>query len=399
MKIAVIVEKFPSLSETFVLSQIAWLLDAGHDVRIFAARRSSDPLVHEEVERLQLAQRTRYARAFRGGHHRRQLQLGTFLLRQVAMGRVSAGALIRGYERSGVRSLPAWTYPRGDSAFDVILAHFGPNGVHALEMRRAGVLEGPVVTVFHGYDMNATNSTIRRGYDRLFEEGDFFLPVSRYFLNRLVEWGAPSGRTLVHHMGVDPERFPLRARPLRDGEPVRLLSVARLVAKKGLEFGIRAAARVGSPVRYTIIGDGPERARLQALIHSLGAGNVELTGWKTQSEVASILDQSHVLLAPSVTTEEGEEEGIPVALMEAMASGLPVIATRHSGIPELVQHDRSGFLVEEREVEQMAECVRSLLASPDRLARMGRAGRAIVESEFNNHILHPRLVELLHAAA
>ena len=102
MKIAVIVEKFPSLSETFVLSQIAWLLEAGHDVRIFAARRSNEQLVHEDVERLQLAQRTRYARAFQGGHHRRQLQLGTFLLSQVALGRVSAGALLRGYERSGI---------------------------------------------------------------------------------------------------------------------------------------------------------------------------------------------------------------------------------------------------------------------------------------------------------
>ena len=281
----------------------------------------------------------------------------------------------------------------------MILAHFGPNGVHALEMRRAGVLEGPIVTVFHGYDMNPTLPSVRRGYDRLFEEGDLFLPVSRYFLNRLIEWGAPPDRTSVHHMGIDPERFGFSARAIGAGEMLRMVSVARLVAKKGLEFGIRAAAEVGHPVRYTIIGDGPERGRLQALIHSLGAGNVELVGWKTQAEVARILDHSHVLLAPSVTTERGEEEGIPVALMEAMASGLPVIATRHSGIPELVHHDLSGFLVEEREVEQMAVCIQAFLARPEQLGPMGRAGRDIVERDFNNQILHPRLVEYLHAAA
>jgi colanic acid/amylovoran biosynthesis glycosyltransferase len=274
MRIAFVVERFPSLSETFVLNQIAWLLDAGHDVRIFAARRSSDQLVHEDVQRLQLAQRTRYARAFRGGHHRRQLQLGTFLLGQVALGRVSAGALIRGYERSGIRSLPVWTYPRGDSGFDAIVAHFGPNGVHALEMRRAGVLRGPLVTVFHGYDMNSMNSQVRRGYDRLFRDGDLFLPVSQYFRERLLTWGAPSERTLVHHMGVDPDRFDCRNRTIDDGV-LRLVSVARLVPKKGLEFAIKAAAQLGPRVRYTIVGDGPERSRLENLIRTLGAENVE----------------------------------------------------------------------------------------------------------------------------
>jgi colanic acid/amylovoran biosynthesis glycosyltransferase len=398
MNIAVVVEKFPSLSETFVLGQITWLLEAGHDVRIFAARRSTGQPVPQEFERFNLVQRTRYARAFRGGHHRRQLQLGSFLLGQVALGKVSASAVIRGYERSGMRSLPVWTYPRGDSTFDVILAHFGPNGVHALEMRRAGVLNGPVATVFHGYDMNQSMPSIRRGYERLLAEGDLFLPVSRYFRDRLLEWGAPSERTVVHHMGVDPHRFAFRSRALDDDEPLKLVSVARFVSKKGLEFGIRAAAMVGSEVRYTIIGDGPERPRLEALIEELDTGNIELTGWLSHAEVARRLAESHVLLAPSVTSARGEEEGIPVALMEAMATGLPVIATRHSGIPELVQHDLSGFLVDERDAGQIADCIRLLLASPARLGTMGRAGREIVERDFNIHKLHPRLVELLNAA-
>lgn len=398
MRIAVVVERFPSLSETFVLSQIAWLLDAGHDVRIFASRRSSEILVHPDVQRLQLLQRTRYARAFPGGHHRRQFQLGTFLLGQVALGRVPAGALIRGYERSGTRALPVWTYPRGDSSFDAILAHFGPNGVHALEMRRAGVLRGPLLTVFHGYDMNSANPSVQRGYGRLFQEGDRFLPVSEYFRQRLLSWGAPSDRTEVHHMGVDPERFGYQPRSI-EGGVLRLISIARLVPKKGLEWSIRAAAQLGAQVSYTIVGDGPDRAKLQSLINDIGVPRVELVGWKNQDEVAALLREAHALVAPSVTTGDGEEEGIPVALMEAMASGLPVISTRHSGIPELVKDEVSGFLVEEKQVDQLADRMRRLLADPARLEAMGRGGRAIVVREFNNQILHPRLVELLHAAA
>jgi colanic acid/amylovoran biosynthesis glycosyltransferase len=397
MRIAFVVERFPSISETFVTSQIAWLIDAGHDVRIFAARRSIDAVVHDDVERLQLVQRTRYARAFRGGHHRRQLQLGTYLLRQVALGRVRAGELVRGYERSGMRALPVWTYPRGEADFDAIVAHFGPNGVHASEMRRAGVLKGPLITVFHGYDMNPGEASARRGYDKLFQDGDRFLPVSEYFLNRLLRWGAPPQRTVVHHMGVDPDRFEFTRRQF-DGKVLRLVSVARLVPKKGLEFGIRAAARLGDRVRYTIVGDGPERARLQSLIDELKAGTVELLGWKSQGAVADLLRESHALVAPSITTDTGEEEGIPVALMEAMATGLPVISTRHSGIPELVEDRVSGYLVEERDVEPMAACFQELLDHPERISDMGHAGRQMIERQFNNHIQHPRLLELLHAA-
>jgi colanic acid/amylovoran biosynthesis glycosyltransferase len=398
MRIAFVVERFPSISETFVTSQIGWLLRSGHDVRIFAARRSADAVVHDEVEQLQLVQRTRYARSFRGGHHRRQLQLGTYLLRQVAMGKVPAGALLRGYERSGSRALPVWTYPRGDSEFDAIVAHFGPNGVHASEMRQAGVIRGPLVTVFHGYDMNPGMASMRRGYGRLFQEGELFLPVSRYFRDRLLSWGAPADRTVVHHMGVDPDRFEFAPRPLVDGA-LRLISVARLVPKKGLEFGIRAAARLGTRVRYTIVGDGPERHRLESLIAELGSGTIELAGWKTQEEIAGLLRASHALVAPSITTDTGEEEGIPVALMEAMATGLPVVSTRHSGIPELVEDRVSGYLVTEKTVEPLAACFEDLIKNPGRAGEMGRAGRRRVEHDFNNHRQHSRLVELLHAAA
>jgi len=153
-------------------------------------------------------------------------------------------------------------------------------------------------------------------------------------------------------------------------------------------------------VSYTIVGDGPERAKLQSLISGLGASRVvQLAGWKDQKDVADLLRQAHVLLAPSVTTSDGEEEGIPVALMEAMASGMPVISTRHSGIPELVRDEVSGFLVDEKRVDHLVHRIRRLLEQPARLDAMGRAGRDIVVRDFNNHTLHPRLVELLHAAA
>jgi colanic acid/amylovoran biosynthesis glycosyltransferase len=399
MKIAFVVDCFPSMSETFILSQMTWLVQAGHDVRIFAVKKSRETLTHPDVERFELIRRTRYARTFRGGHHRRQVQLGTFLLGQVVLGKVSAGALLAGYERSGPPALPVWTYPRGDAEFDVILAHFGPNGVHAMEMRKAGVVRGRLVTAFHGYDMKPEIASRHRCYTRLFEEGDLFLPVSEYFRSRLLHWGAVPERTVVHHMGIDPERFAFTPRTAPDNR-LELISIARLVPKKGLEYAIQAAAALGSSIRYTIIGDGPERRKLEALIARLGAhDSIQLAGWQTQDRVADRLRSAHVMLAPSVTTDDGEEEGIPVAIMEAMATGLPVITTRHSGIPELVEDGVSGYLCGEREVDPVADRLRSLLQSPEQLTAIGRAARTVVEQRFNNHMLHPRLLELVHAAA
>jgi colanic acid/amylovoran biosynthesis glycosyltransferase len=124
-----------------------------------------------------------------------------------------------------------------------------------------------------------------------------------------------------------------------------------------------------------------------------------LLGWKTQQEVAEILGQAHVLLAPSVTAPSGDQEGTPVALMEAMAMGMPVIATRHSGIPEMVRDGENGFLVPERDPEALAERIAHLARHPEQWEALGRAGRAVVEREFDVNPLNDRLVEIYQRVA
>jgi colanic acid/amylovoran biosynthesis glycosyltransferase len=395
MRIAFVVDQFPSPSETFVLGQIAWLVEAGHEVLIYADRPGSG-VVHADVDRLHLDASTRYGRRFRGSRAERQFRQSAFLLRRVMSRDVEIGGLCRSVARGGTRALPAWTYPDvKDGVFDAIVAHFGPNGVKAMEMRRAGVFSGPIATVFHGYDMNQHRRSMRRGYRQLFQDGELFLPINEYFRRRLLNWGAPSGRTMVHHMGVQLDRFPLRSRPSNDDQ-LHLISIARLVPKKGLAFGIRAAAGLGRGVRYTIVGDGPERETLASLITRLDAADrIHLAGWKSQSETASLLQQAHVLLAPSVRAPDGDEEGIPLALMEAMATGMPVVSTFHSGIPELVEDGVSGFLVPEANTELLQSRIAWLRDHPTHWDWMGRAGRRMVESLYNAPKLHERFIDLL----
>jgi colanic acid/amylovoran biosynthesis glycosyltransferase len=167
------------------------------------------------------------------------------------------------------------------------------------------------------------------------------------------------------------------------------------VEKKGIEFAIRAiaaVARTGRRLRYDVIGDGPLRSRLQRIVAELGITDIVIIhGSKKKSEVIAMLDCAHVLLAPSVTAEDGDREGIPVAIMEAMAAGLPVISTRHSGIPELVRDGVSGYLVEERDVESLASKIADIVDHPEAWVELGWAGRGIIEHDFNIDLLNDNL--------
>jgi glycosyltransferase involved in cell wall biosynthesis len=172
----------------------------------------------------------------------------------------------------------------------------------------------------------------------------------------------------------------------------------RLAEKKGVEYGIRAvseALKKSQHVEYKIAGDGPLKGKLQSLIAELKVGDkIELVGWKSQGEIADLLEKSDILLAPSVTTENGDEEGIPGVIMEAFAHGLPVVSTCHASIPEVVKDGESGVLVPERDVDGLAEKLKFLIAQPGLRAAMGRKGRDFVDEHYNIEKLNDRLVEI-----
>jgi colanic acid/amylovoran biosynthesis glycosyltransferase len=170
------------------------------------------------------------------------------------------------------------------------------------------------------------------------------------------------------------------------------------VEKKGFEHAIRGVAktlRSYPNIQYEIAGDGPERPKLEQLIIELGvAGNVKLVGWQEREETIRLIGQADIFLAPSITSRTGDQEGIPLTLHEAMASGLPVISTWHTGIPELVRDGESGFLVAEKDAEGIADRLTHLMEDPKIRQEMGQKGRKHVE-EFNNlDKQNDRLIEL-----
>ena len=162
-----------------------------------------------------------------------------------------------------------------------------------------------------------------------------------------MDLGVPREKITVVHMGVDVERFQFEDRP--QNKPIRILSVARATEKKGLTYALEAIEKCNMDVRYEIIGGGELESKLIAQIADYNSKEkITIHGPQSSEFVAESLKKADIFLLPSVTDQYGDMEGIPVSLMEAMASGVIVLSTVHSGIPELVEHQKSGFLVEER---------------------------------------------------
>ena len=406
MRIAVVSTYFPSVSQTFVLDQITGLIARGHDVDIYAlAPEPNSAGIVPRAERHPLADRTHYQPRTPRGRLGRALGMPA-LLGGAWRGRaVDALRIARDASSSALGVLYEGAPFVGRGRYDAILCHFGSNGERALRVRDAGIVSGPLVTAFHGADMSRyVRLHGAAAYRDLFARGELFLPVSEFWAARLVQLGCPADRIDVHHMGIDLSRFaftPPRT-PTVD-QPVRIVAVARLVEKKGLPYAIRAVCalrRDGVDVVLDIVGDGPLRAELESLVGELGMSNaVRIIGAKSREDVARAMGSAHLFVAPSVTARDGDMEGIPVALMEAMASGVPVVATRHSGIPELVRDQVSGLLVGERDVEALANALRWLVDHHEQWLPLALAAHDAVAQDFNANTLTDQLVGLLERAA
>lgn len=401
MKLAFIVNSFPALSETFVLNQITGLVDRGHEVDIFAIGKRKDSKVHPDVTKYHLLSRT-YYRHMPANKVWRVVKAAGLIVANLYKNPMAVLKLliVFKYGKSAVslKFLYAVLQCLGKGPYDIIHCHFGPNGILGVLLKEIGVINGKVITSFHGYDMSTyLRKQGNEVYRLLFKKGDLFLPISQRWKEKLIELGCNENRIIVHRMGVDTEKFSFSSRKDRIGA-IQLLTVGRLVEKKGIVYSIRAVAKVlrkYPDIEYKIAGDGPLKSRLKSLIEELGVGdNIKLVGWQQQDEIEELMQKADILLAPSVTSKEGDQEGIPVTLMEALAKGLLVISTRHSGTPELVQNGKSGFLVPERNVDALAERLEFLIYNPEIWPEMRLAGRRLVEEQYDINKLNDRLIEI-----
>ena len=205
----------------------------------------------------------------------------------------------------------------------------------------------------------------------------------------------------VVRCGLALEQFSFRQRT-RSGDPLQILAVSRLVPKKGFSYLLNALhllSNEGIAWRARLVGEGPLLESLQAQANSLGLDDLEFTGPRQQSEIRSYLEDADVFVLPCVVAPDGDMDGIPVTIMEAMACGCPVISTRVSGIPELVRDGETGMLIEPEDAPALAAAIAQLTRDPKLVIRLSRAGREWVEQEFNIVTSAERQLAFFHELA
>ncbi|MDD5350151.1 MAG: glycosyltransferase [Chthoniobacteraceae bacterium] len=284
----------------------------------------------------------------------------------------------------------------------VLHVYFGNIGVHLLPLlRRCPV---PVIVSFHGADagVDMDRPAWREAAREMFSLAKLVLARSKALGERLLVLGCPPEKLRIHRTGIPLERFPFRPRTAPADGAWHFFQACRLIPKKGLPTALRAFARftAAHPLStFTVAGEGPLLQELTALAAELGvADKVRFPGFLSHAALTAELAAAHVFLHPSEIGPDGNQEGVPNAMLEAMSTGLPVAATRHGGIPEAVEEGVSGYLVAERDETGLAEALEKLAAEPARYAAMGAAAAKAVTEGFEAG-MQARVLEGLYTEA
>lgn len=401
MRIAFLVTTFPDLSETFILNQITGLIDRGHEVDIFAYRPAGDPRVHPDVNKYDLLRRT-YYRAVPKCKMWRLLKAIWLIAKNVYKNPSpilqSLNFLKFGKSALNLTLLYATIPFVSGRSYDIIHCHFGPNGNLAIQLKSIGAIRGKIITTFHGYDLTLKKYNKNTFYHNLFEKSDLILAICMERKRRLIRLGCDPDKIRVHKTGINLSKFTSSREP--NNGKVRITTVCRLAEVKGVCYGIYAINKLVQRlinIEYIIIGDGPLRKDVSEKIGDFNlTPYVKLLGWCNQDEIEQILRSTDIFLLPSITSKREEQEGIPTALIEALACEIPVVSTNYGGIPELVQDGISGFLVPERDFDAIAERLEYLILHPDVRQRMGKSGRGTVLKNHDMEKLNDRLVQIFH---
>ena len=399
MRLAYIVSLFPKLSETFILREILELKNRGHEITILSLKQDVEPLMHEEARGLIPAVvYPRFGGALIAAFAFYLARSPLALLRIVSV--VTLSHLSRPAMLARALALIPVTLPLAKVLRDRHVEHVHAHWATwpALSAWIISRLNGiPYSVTGHAHDLFLPNPMLsRKVADSL-----FFATISEFNRALLIQTCGPDAlnRVRLIRCGLPLKIFPFDARAGRPatGQPPLIVSVGRLVDYKGFDVLIRACALLrdaGREVRCLIAGEGPERSRLEALVSELGLSRiVELAGGCRQEEVIGMLDSAELFVMASVRGSDGQQDGIPIVLMEAMALGVPAVSTKLSGIPELVIDNQTGLLVTPGDEAHLAAAIKRLLDDQELAASLAKSARQLIEKEYDLSASVTRLCE------
>jgi glycosyltransferase involved in cell wall biosynthesis len=397
-RVAYIVSRFPLITETFVLRELDELAKRPEfEVSLNSLFSGDASVLHARAERW-------LPRLHRAEASGARAALGRFLRSSPNELVKSAVAVLHDYWRSPrvlVRALIAWFLALdlaqriSDGGADHVHAHFAT--YPALAAWTVHRLTGiPFSFTAHAHDIFVHDY----GLERRCNDAAFVVAISNYNRDFLIRKGAPERQVHVVRCGIPTAAYRFLPRIPQPGRAVTGVCVASFSPYKGHDVLIRALAQPDAPnhLRLRLVGDGPRRSALERLAAEIGvADKVDFLGRLTEHEVAEELGRADFLVLPSVVAENGDTEGLPIALMEALAAGLPTVASDLTGIPELIRDGETGLLVEPGDAAGLAEGLSRIARDADDWERRLRQGRELVEAQHELRRCVDQLGELIRS--
>ncbi|HEX8620125.1 MAG TPA: glycosyltransferase family 4 protein [Thermoanaerobaculia bacterium] len=401
--------RFPTVTETFILREMIEMERQAQPVRLVPMLRENPPVIHEEAKpwTARALYTTYISGAIVAANVRTLLRRPFTYLSLLA--RLVAGTILR--PATLVRTVAI--FPKSvflaqelqREGLKHIHAHYATHPA-TMALIIAALSNITFSFTVHAHDIQVDRSLLRWKL----RETRFVRSISDFnkrFLERLYPNETRGGKIIVVHVGIEPSTYEDRARrlvPIASAAPAatpKILCVAAHRPYKGLPVLIDACRILrdqGVKFHCDVVGHGPMKEELEQMIRERNVGDVlNLAGPRPQDEVARMMAESTLFVLPSIIASDGQMEGIPVALMEAMASGRAVVSTAISGIPELVEHGVNGLLVKPGDAEELANAMRTLLADPQRAKEMGVRGQQKVRAEFTIQDCVAQLVSRLES--
>lgn len=398
-KVAYIVSRFPTITETFILYEILELERLGLRIHIFPLIRQNECVKHVEVN--QLHRQVHYNSVFSFATLTAQFY---WLARAPKCYLLAWWQAIRGNLSSAKFLSRALLVVPLAARFSRQVKTLGIEHIHAhwaTHPTLAAYIISRLTGLSYSFTAHAHDIYVER--PMLAEKirmASWVVTISDYnrrLLNTLYGTTA-SEKTVVIHCGIDPEVFQFK-QGKKPGTPFTIICIASLKDYKGhgdLLEACRLLKAQGVASRCWLVGEGGERRKIEASLRALGLNDcVTLLGAQPRNRVLELLADADVMVLPSVVTSSGKMEGIPLALMEALAMGVPAIATAISGIPELIKDGETGTLVPEHDPQAIYRALLLLYNSPERARKFAKAGRDRVVEKFNLHTNTAELYSLL----
>lgn len=268
----------------------------------------------------------------------------------------------------------------------LIHAQFGIMGADILGI--ANKLKIPLITHFRGQDAYQLPKkwTVKWAYRRLFKKGTFFLTVSEAMRRHLIALGCAPAKIKTYYGGIDLTKFKYQKKVFKNKKTYSILMCGRMVEKKGFALALGALAKLSQEYEFkiTIIGDGPQESFLKKIAHQRKIfSKINFVGKQPYEQIKKAIQQNDLLLAPYQRAKNGDSEGIPNIVKEAMAAGLPVITTDHSGCPELAINKKTALVAKQGEAAALSVALKKALRDYQKFAIYTVNARKLVEEKFD----------------